>query len=159
MSAPRAKLVAATLCYLRQGGRTLMVHRNKKPGDAHKGKYNGLGGKLEAGESPEDCVRREMKEETGLTILDPRLRGILTFPAFKDGEDWLVFVYTATSAAGELADCPEGTLEWVEDSRLLALPLWEGDKVFLPWLEQGRFFSAKFVYREGRLASHEAVFY
>ena len=136
-----------------------MVHRNKKPGDAHKGKYNGLGGKLEAGESPEDCVRREMKEETGLTILDPRLRGILTFPAFKDGEDWLVFVYTATSAAGELGDCPEGTLEWVEDARLLSLPLWEGDKVFLPWLEQGRFFSAKFVYRDGRLASHEAVFY
>jgi 8-oxo-dGTP diphosphatase len=159
MSSPRPKLVAATLCYLRQGGRTLMVHRNKKPGDAHKGKYNGLGGKLEAGESPEDCVRREMKEETGLTILDPRLRGILTFPAFKDGEDWLVFVYTATSAAGELGDCPEGTLEWVEDARLLSLPLWEGDKVFLPWLEQGRFFSAKFVYRDGRLASHEAVFY
>lgn len=159
MAAPRAKTVAATLCYVRSGGRTLMLHRNKKEGDVHRGKYNGLGGKLDAGESPEECVVREVREESGLNLLDPRLRGVLTFPAFKDGEDWIVFVYTATRFEGEIGDCPEGTLSWVEDGKLLDLPLWEGDRVFLPWLDGGRFFSAKFVYRDGRLAGHDASFY
>jgi 8-oxo-dGTP diphosphatase len=159
MSTPRPKTVAATLCYLRSGGKTLMVHRNKKPGDAHKGKWNGLGGKMEPGESPDECVLREMREESGLTLLDPKLRGVLTFPAFRDGEDWLVFVYTATKYEGVQGDCPEGTLEWVDDARLKDLPLWEGDRIFLPWLEGDRFFSGKFVYKGGRLASHDAAFY
>ncbi len=159
MTTPRPKTVAATLCYLRCGGRTLMVHRNKKPGDAHLGKWNGLGGKLEPGESPDECVLREMREESGLTILDARLRGVLTFPAFRGREDWLVFVYTATKYEGTLGDCPEGTLEWVDDARLKDLPLWEGDRIFLPWLEKDRFFSGKFVYKGGRLASHDAAFY
>ena len=152
------KTIVATLCYVRSGERTLMLHRNKKPGDVHKGKWNGLGGKLEPGESPDECVVREIREESGLTLLDPKLRGVLTFPAFKPGEDWLVFVYTATRFEGELGECPEGDLEWVSGERLAALPLWEGDRIFLPWLEQPRFFSAKFVYREGRLASHEVSF-
>jgi len=153
------KLVAATLCYVRSAGRTLMLHRNKKPGDVHIGKWNGLGGKLDPGESPENCVVREIREESGLTILEPRLRGVLTFPAFKSGEDWLVFVYTASRFEGGLIACAEGDLEWVEDARLLELPLWEGDKIFLPWLERETFFSAKFNYRDGRLESHEESFY
>ncbi|PIR18725.1 MAG: DNA mismatch repair protein MutT [Elusimicrobia bacterium CG11_big_fil_rev_8_21_14_0_20_64_6] len=152
------KTVAATLCYVRDGGRTLMLHRNKKDGDVHKGKWNGLGGKFNAGESPEECVVREIREESGLTLLDARLRGVLTFPAFKNGEDWLVFVYTATRFEGDLIPCAEGDLEWVEDSRLTGLPLWEGDLIFLPWLDQERFFSGKFVYRDGRLVSHEVSF-
>lgn len=135
-----------------------MMHRNKKPGDVHKGKWNGLGGKLDPGESPDECVVREIREESGLTLLDAKLRGVLTFPAFKPGEDWLVFVYTATRFEGELGECPEGDLEWVSGERLAALPLWEGDRIFLPWLEQERFFSGKFVYRDGRLASHEVSF-
>lgn len=159
MARPHAKTIAATLCYIRSGGRTLMLHRNKKPGDVHRGKYNGLGGKLDPGESPDECVTREVREESGLNLLDPRLRGVLTFPAFKDGEDWLVFVYTATRYEGAIGECPEGTLEWVDDGKLLDLPLWEGDRVFLPWLDGDRFFSAKFVYREGRLAGHDASFY
>jgi 8-oxo-dGTP diphosphatase len=134
------------------------MHRNKKPGDVHKGKWNGLGGKLDPGESPDECVVREIREESGLTLLDAKLRGVLTFPAFKPGEDWLVFVYTATRFEGELGECPEGDLEWVSGERLAALPLWEGDRIFLPWLEQERFFSGKFVYRDGRLASHEVSF-
>lgn len=159
MTLPRAKTIAATLCYVRSGGRTLMLHRNKKKGDVHLGKWNGLGGKLDAGESPDDCVVREVREESGLTILDPKLRGVLTFPAFQNGDDWLVFVYTATRFTGELAECPEGALSWVEDPKILDLPLWEGDRHFLPWLNGDRFFSAKFSYRDGRLASHEARFY
>lgn len=159
MSAARPKTVAATLCYVRSGGRTLMLHRNKKEGDVHRGKYNGLGGKLDAGESPEDCVIREVREESGLRLPDPRLRGVLTFPAFKDGEDWIVFVYTATAFEGEIGECSEGTLEWVDDAKILDLPLWEGDKEFLPWLDGERFFSAKFVYRGGRLAGSSVRFY
>ena len=153
------RTVVATLCYVRSDGRTLMMHRNKKAGDVHKGKWNGLGGKLDAGESPDECVVREIREESGLTLLDAKLRGVLTFPAFKPGEDWLVFVYTATRFQGELGACAEGDLEWVPDERVAALPLWEGDQIFLPWLERDRFFSGKFVYREGRLVSHESFFY
>ena len=159
MNAPRAKTIAATLCYVRSGGRTLMLHRNKKEGDVHLGKWNGLGGKMDPGESPEDCVVREVREESGLTVFDARLRGVLTFPAFRDGEDWLVFAYTATRFDGEVGECAEGTLEWIEDAKILSLPLWEGDRVFLPWLSQDRFFSAKFTYRDGRLVGHDERFY
>jgi 8-oxo-dGTP diphosphatase len=159
MTAARAKTVAATLCYVRSGGRTLMLHRNKKKGDVHLGKWNGLGGKMDPGESPEDCVVREVREESGLTVSDARLRGVLTFPAFRDGEDWLVFVYTATRFTGELGECSEGELSWVDDAKIADLPLWEGDRVFLPWLKEERFFSAKFAYRDGRLASHKERFY
>lgn len=151
--------MVATLCYVRSGGRTLMLHRNKKPGDAHRGKWNGLGGKLEAGESPDECVIREVREESGLTPLDAVLRGVLTFPAFTKGEDWIVFVYTAARFSGRLGDCSEGTLEWIDDAKVLELNLWEGDRLFLPWLDGGRFFSAKFVYRDGRLAGHDVSFY
>ena len=105
------KTIAATLCYVQSNGRTLMMHRNKKPGDVHIGKWNGLGGKLDPGESPDECVVREIREESGLTLIEPRLRGVLTFPAFKPGEDWLVFVYTASRFAGEVGACAEGDLE------------------------------------------------
>jgi 8-oxo-dGTP diphosphatase len=159
MASSRAKIVVATLCYVRSGGRTLMLHRNKKEGDVHRGKWNGLGGKLDSGESPDDCVVREVREESGLTITDARLRGVLTFPAFRDGEDWLVFAYTATRFEGELGECAEGTLEWIDDAKILELPLWEGDRIFLPWLNGDRFFSAKFSYREGRLVGRDERFY
>lgn len=152
--------VLATLCYVRSGGRTLMLHRDKKPGDVHKDKWNGLGGKLEPGESPDECVLREVEEESGLRLLDPRLRGVLTFPLFAKGQDWVVFVYTATRYEGSLLPAsPEGTLEWVDDARVPGLNLWEGDRVFLPWLDGERFFSAKFVYRDGKLAGHDVSFH
>jgi 8-oxo-dGTP diphosphatase len=153
------KTIVATLCYVKSNGRTLMMHRNKKPGDVHLGKWNGLGGKLDAGESPDDCVVREIREESGLILHDPRLRGVLTFPNFKPGEDWLVFVYTASRFDGELGACAEGDLEWVEDAKVMDLPLWEGDRIFLPWLDGDRFFSGKFTYLDGRLARHEVSFY
>ena len=153
------KTIVATLCYVKFNGKTLMMHRNKKQGDVHKGKWNGLGGKLEPGESPDECVVREIREESGLSIRDPRLRGVLTFPEFKPGEDWLVFIYTASRFDGDLGSCAEGELEWVEDAKLMKLPLWEGDHIFLPWLDRDRFFSGKFTYLDGRLARHEVSFY
>ena len=136
-----------------------MLHRIKKVNDIHQDKWNGLGGKLHAGETPEECVIREVREESGLTIEKPRLRGIITFPEFTPSEDWYAFLFTADRFTGQLIDSPEGSLEWVADSRLFDLPMWEGDYIFLNWLDQERFFSAKFVYKDKKLVEHSVLFY
>lgn len=149
----------ATLCYVKAGGKTLMLHRIKRPDDMHAGKWNGLGGKLLPGESPEECVVREVEEECGLRLHQPELRGFLTFPSFSADEDWYAFVFVGRDFSGQQIECSEGVLEWVEDARLLELNLWEGDRIFLRWLEEERFFSGKFVYRAGRYASHTVSFY
>ena len=149
----------ATLCYLRRDGHTLMVHRIKKANDIHEGKWNGLGGKLEPGETPEECAIREIYEESGLRVRDPLFKGILTFPLFAHNEDWYAFVFIVTQFDGELIDSPEGKLRWVPDGELLALNLWEGDRVFLPWLDRPGFFSGKFSYVDGRLLSHSMIAY
>ena len=152
-------MILATLCYVKRDGYTLMIHRNKRPNDIHEGKWNGLGGKFEAGESPENCVIREVGEESGLTIRAPHLHGILTFTNFK-GNDWYVFVYTAENFTGELLDdVPEGKLEWIRDDEILRLPLWDSDQVFLPWVSQGQFFSGKFNYDGEKFVDHEVAFY
>jgi len=149
----------ATLCYVKKNGRTLMLHRIKKANDAHEGKWNGLGGKFEPGESPEDCVKREILEESGLKIKAPSLKGILTFPDFAKSEDWYVFVFTASRFTGALLDCAEGDLAWIKDAELLKLNLWEGDRVFLPLLKRRGHFSGKFRYRNGRLAEYSVEKY
>ena len=136
-----------------------MLHRIKRADDIHQGKWNGLGGKIHLGETPEECVIREVREESGLEVKNPSLRGILTFPAFKDEEDWYVYVFTANEFSGELADSEEGKLEWIEDEKLYRLPLWEGDPIFLKWIEEERFFSGKFVYQNGKLIRHSVVFH
>ncbi|MBV6494502.1 MAG: 8-oxo-dGTP diphosphatase [Turneriella sp.] len=152
-------MILATLCYIRNGGKTLMMHRNKRPTDVHFGKYNGLGGKFEPRESPEECVIREVFEESNLKIT-PRLRGIMTFPQFSNGRDWYCFLYTAEHFSGTVKkECPEGELVWVQDSEVLNLPLWPGDKIFLKWLNQEKFFSAKFNYLNGELINHTVEFY
>jgi 8-oxo-dGTP diphosphatase len=136
-----------------------MVHRIKKANDMHMGKWNGLGGKLEPGESPEECCIRELYEETGLRVCDPQFKGMITFPAFDTVEDWYTFLFVITEFTGELIDSPEGTLEWVDDEQLLELNLWEGDRVFIPWLDKPGFFSAKFVYEDYQFVSYDVVFY
>lgn len=148
-----------TLCYVRRNGRTLMMLRNRIPGDSQWGRWNGLGGKMEPGETPEECVKREIFEESGLRIDSPELKGFLTFPAFDDEEDWYVFLFEATSARGELIECPEGRLEWIEDERIASLPLMEGDHLFLSWMRDGRFFSGRLAYGGGRLRESGVVFY
>ena len=122
-----------------------LEHRNKKVNDIHEGKWNGLGGKFEPEESPEECVIREILEESGLSIRNPKLCGLLMFPRFK-GNDWYVFVFTANDFSGELIDSPDGSLEWIPDEKILDLPLWESDHIFRPWIREGKFFSAKFEY-------------
>lgn len=147
-----------TLCYINDGNKTLMMHRVKKENDMHEGKWNGLGGKLISGESPEDCVIREVLEESGLTIKKPILRGILTFPKFDGFEDWIVFVYTANSFTGCLIDCDEGNLEWINNEKLMNLHLWEGDRVYMKWIQEERFFSAKFIYKNKILQDYFVTF-
>jgi 8-oxo-dGTP diphosphatase len=151
----------ATLCYVidKSQNKTLMIRRVKKENDYHEGKWNGLGGKLEFGESPEDCVIREIKEEAGLIIKNPRMHGFITFPNFDEVDDWYVFIFTASDFKGNLIDSPEGNLNWVSNDDLTSLNLWDGDRIFLEWLYQDRFFSAKFIYENGKYKNHTVNFY
>lgn len=150
----------ATLCYVKHEGQTLMLHRVKKQNDIHEGKWNGLGGKFDPGETPEECVAREVLEESGLIISDPILKGFLTFPAFDGDEDWYVFVYIATEFSGDLIVSPEGNLEWIDDADVLNLPLWEGDQIFFEWMTTHRYFSGKFTYAaDGRLLESHGTFH
>ncbi len=149
----------ATLCYLRKNGKTLMIHRVKKENDMHAGKWNGLGGKFEPGESPQECARREIQEECGLTPKDLILKGIITFPAFYEFEDWYTFIFLVPEFEGQIIDSNEGNLKWIPNEELLDLNLWAGDRVFLPWLEQEKFFSGKFEYYDGEFVGYEVEFY
>ncbi len=149
----------ATLCYVKQNNKTLMLFRNKKENDYHEGKYNGLGGKFEAGESPEECAEREILEESGLSVEHLILKGMITFPLFDGSDDWYVFIYIIDKFSGDLIDSPEGRLEWIDNDQLLQLPLWEGDKIFLPWLDKPGIFSAKFNYLDGNLKDWTVSFY
>lgn len=149
----------ATLCYVIDNNKTLMLHRIKKKNDFHEGKWNGLGGKFEKGESPEECVIREVKEESGLLIENPELKGFITFPMFDGKKDWYVFMFTARNFSGELIDSHEGKLEWIPNEKLMELNLWEGDRIFIPWMFQNKFFSAKFNYENGKFIDHEVIFY
>lgn len=136
-----------------------MVHRIKKSNDMHQGKWNGLGGKFEPGETPEDCAIREIYEESGLRVRNPELKGLLTFPGFANDEDWYAFVFVAHEFEGELIDSPEGVLDWIDNDRLFELELWDGDRVFLKWLENPGFFSAKFNYQDGKFVDYQVAFY
>ena len=151
----------STLCYVknREEKKTLMLHRIKKENDVHEGKWNGLGGKFEQGETPEECVTREIKEESGLTITNPQLKGFITFPLFDGVHDWYVFVFVAEKYSGALIDSNEGKLEWIPDEKITQLNLWDGDQIFLEWLDQDKFFSAKFFYEKKKLVKHEVSFY
>jgi 8-oxo-dGTP diphosphatase len=151
----------ATLCYLldKETDSTLMIFRNKKKNDYHEGKWNGLGGKFEPGESPEECAKREIFEESGLRVNSIRLKGLITFPLFDNKEDWYVFLFTSHNFEGEIIDSPEGTLDWIPNEKLTEINLWDGDKIFIPWLFQDKFFSAKFNYKNGNFIDYEVEFY
>jgi len=149
----------ATLCYLRRNGQTLMIHRTKKENDIHHGKWNALGGKFHFGETPEECVRREVKEESGYDLGEIKLKGFITFPEFDFIEDWYVFLFTSENFQGEMIDSSEGDLCWIDDDKLDKLNLWEGDYIFMKWLQQPQFFSAKFTYKNQRLVDYQVEFY
>lgn len=150
----------STLCYIEKDGAYLMLHRTKKEKDVNKDKWIGVGGHFEEGESPEECVCREVKEETGYTLLSFRYRGIVTFDS-GDGVVEYMSLFTADRFEGEQILCDEGELEWVPTDKLEELNLWEGDKIFLRLLkENAPFFSLKLVYDgNGRLVSSSTAVY
>ena len=151
--------IVATLGYVLSPDRSqaLLIHRNARPGDQHLGKYNGLGGKIEADEDVVACMRREIREEAGIECDELSLRGTISWPGFgKHGEDWLGFLFLVTAYDGTpLTRNAEGALEWIERDRLLELPLWEGDRQFLPLVfdDDPRPFHGVMPYRDGRMVS------
>jgi len=150
-------LKLATLAYVKDNGKTLMLHKAK---GYQKGKWNGLGGKLDPGESPEECLKREVLEESGLLVEKAHLKGFLTWPAFDGVDDWYAFVYVVTAFSGDLLSATEeGELHWIDDDKVLELNVFDGDRVFIPWLSKDRLFSAKFSYEHGVFKDYEVVFY
>lgn len=148
-----------TLCYIEKDEKYLMLHRVLKKNDINKDKWIGVGGHFEKGESPEDCLLREVKEETGLTLNSYRFRGLITFTFSSQGRETdteYMCLYTANGYEGELISCSEGNLEWVNKKDIFSLKLWEGDKIFFRLLQEERqFFSLKLVYQDDEL--REAV--
>ena len=151
--------ILATLGYVLSPDRkrVLLVHRNARPGDLHLGKYNGLGGKMERDEDVATCMRRELREEARIEATSMQLRGTLSWPGFgKNGEDWLGFLVLVTAFEGMPPPRnAEGTLEWIELDRIAELPLWDGDRHFLPLVFDAdpRPFHGVMPYREGRMQS------
>lgn len=141
-----------TLIYIQQNDNYLMLHRTKKKNDQSHDKWLGIGGKFEDKESPEDCILRETKEETGLTLTHYKYRGIVTFVS-DVWETEYMHLFTADGFTGDLIECDEGDLEWIPREKLLSLPAWEGDKIFLKLLfdEYQPFFSLKFIYESDKL--------
>ena len=144
-------MILSTLCYIEDGGQILMLHRTKKENDINRDKWIGIGGRFEDGESPEDCILREAKEETGLTLTSLRFRGIVTFVSDRWETEYM-HLFTADDYTGRVAECEEGDLEWVPKEKVRDLPTWEGDRIFLRLLdEDAPFFSLKLVYEGERL--------
>ena len=144
-----------TLCYPERDGKYLMLHRTKKENDENHDKWIGVGGKFEKGESPEDCMRREVWEETGLTVTKFRYRGIVTFVSDIFTCEYM-HIFTCTDWTGDIRECDEGDLAWIDKRELRRLTLWEGDRIFLDLIESDApFFSLKLTYRGETLVSAE----
>ena len=141
-------MINSTLCYLENGkGEYLMLHRIKKKNDTNQDKWIGIGGKFEDGESPEECILREVKEETGLTLTSYRYAGIITFVSDRWETEYM-HLFHASSWEGNIRECDEGVLEWIHKKDLNALPQWEGDRIFLSLMDENiPFFSLKLQYR------------
>jgi len=148
-------MLNTTLCYIRREGQYLMLHRIKKENDLNHDKWIGIGGKFEDKESPEDCLLREAREETGLTLTDYRYRGIVTFVSDLYPTEYM-HLFTADGYTGQIKECDEGVLEWIPKEKLLEIPHWEGDEIFLDLIDRDvPFFSLKLRYQGDTLV--EAV--
>ena len=146
-----------TLCYIEKENKYLMLKRVKKKEDINKGKWIGVGGHFEEGESPEECVCREVLEETGLRLKSYKARGILTFVQNKTFTEY-IWLFTADEYEGELIECDEGILEWIDKDKISELELWEGDRIFLELLNtQEEFFSLKLEYEGDKLVNYSKL--
>ena len=140
-----------TLCYIEKGNKYLMLHRISKEKDGNKYKWIGVGGHFEKGESPEECLLREVKEETGLELTSYQFRGIVTFISDEWPDEYMC-LYTADKYTGDIGNCDEGELVWVEKGKIMDLNIWEGDKIFLKLLTENQpFFSLKLEYKGDKL--------
>lgn len=145
------KAILTTLCYIKQDDCYLMLHRTMKKHDINQDKWVGVGGHFKDGESPEDCLLREVKEETGLTLLSYSFRGIITLLCDEHPPKYMC-LYTSDEYIGELIPCNEGSLKWIPLSQVETLNLWEGDKIFFPLLKENHpFFSLKLRYHDDAL--------
>ncbi len=152
-------MINTTLCYIERDDQYLMLHRIKKHNDLNEGKWIGVGGKFEEGETPEECLLREVKEETGLTLTEYRLRAVITFLSDRWETEYM-YLFTAGGYTGTMTDCEEGVLEWVPKERVPELELWEGDRIFLKKLmEDAPFFTLKVVYEGDVLADSTLMEY
>lgn len=148
-------MTETTLCYIEKDGKYLMIYRNKKKNDANSGKYIGIGGHLENGETPHQCAVREVKEETGLTLKSLEYRGIVNFIS-DIYESEIMYLFTSTDFEGELIECNEGDLHWIEKSRLDTVPMWQGDMHFLKKIaENSPFFEMTLKYESDTLIGCE----
>ena len=155
-------MTLCTECYIQKDGKTLMLHRTKKKNDINEGKWIGLGGKFEPFESPEECLLREVYEEAGVTLTEFKLRGVVTFSTVEKDptNSFCIFIFTASNYTGEIGECNEGELSWIDNDKILDLNLWEGDRLFWSWLlEDKPFFSANFVYDKDKLVKNDVIFY
>ena len=142
-----------TLCYIEKGNKYLMLHRISKKKDGNKDKWIGVGGHFEKGESPEECLLREVKEETGLELTSYQFRGIVTFISDEWPDEYMC-LYTADKYTGDIGNCDEGELVWVEKEKIMDLNIWEGDKIFLKLLTENQpFFSLKLEYKGDKLVN------
>ena len=142
-----------TLCYIEKENKYLMLHRTSKKKDGNKDKWIGVGGHFEKGESPEDCLLREVKEETGLELTSYQFRGIVTFRSDEWPDEYMC-LYTADRYTGDIGNCDEGELVWVEKEKIMDLNIWEGDKIFLKLLMENQpFFSLKLEYKGDKLVN------
>ena len=149
----------STLCYIERDGQYLMLLRNRKKKDINKGKWIGVGGHFLPGETPEECLLREVREETGLTLLNWQFRGIVTFQQNDDEAEYM-HLFTADEFSGELLDCDEGELSWIPKDRIFSLNLWEGDRVFLePLLQDVPCFTSCLRYDGDHLLKSEIKVY
>lgn len=147
-----------TVCYIKKDKKTLMMERVKKTDDPHRDKWIGIGGRMKSGENPFECVVREVREESGLTLLKPKLKGLLSFSNNVESPfpGWQVFVFISTNYKGRLKrQCREGLLKWIDNKELERLNLWEGDRIFLPLLSGEKSFIARFTYHGDRLTDSQ----
>lgn len=148
-------MILSTLCYIEKDGKYLMLHRTKKKNDINKDKWLGIGGKIEDGESPEECIIREVKEETGLKLNTYKLRCAVTYVS-TNWETEYMYVFTSNDFTGELIECNEGDLQWVQKDKVTELNTWEGDKIFVEKIKNNdAFFTVKFNYDGEKLIKYD----